>query len=535
MSTLQHKSGALRGFVASMQRIGARPALQVDHTTYTYDALGHHAARIAATIMKHSSGDTPFVGLLAHRSLTAYSGVLGILGAGKGYVPLNPKLPVDRLLRILTLAGPRILIVGKEARKILDLMLTKLPAGTVMICPDMEDLGTLRALFPQHCFIAGDTLIDGDVFESDSQASMDSIAYLLFTSGSTGDPKGVPVRHKNLRAYVEYIVRRYEVNEHDRFSQMFDMSFDLSVHDMFICWEGGGCLYAMPEHSVMAPGKFIRDHKISMWFSVPSVIGVMEKLGMLKPGAFPTLRASLFCGEPLLSRHAQAWQAAAPNSFVENLYGPTETTIAITHYRWDPEVSPAVSNAGITPIGRAFAGQRTCVVNPALHPVTSGESGELCLSGSQVTQGYLNNPEQTRKQFVTLMGKGDEVWYRTGDLVREDADGCLHYLGRIDHQVKVRGHRIELQEIEFTLREASGSQEVAALAWPVNEGIADGIVGFVAGTADRDSGRILQYCRQVLPDYMIPSAIYFLEALPLNVHGKTDRLKLRELIKEGKA
>jgi acyl-CoA synthetase (AMP-forming)/AMP-acid ligase II len=174
-------------------------------------------------------------------------------------------------------------------------------------------------------------------------------------------------------------------------------------------------------------------------------------------------------------------------------------------------------------------------VNPALHPVTSGESGELCLSGSQVTQGYLNNPEQTRKQFVTLMGKGDEVWYRTGDLVREDADGCLHYLGRIDHQVKVRGHRIELQEIEFTLREASGSQEVAALAWPVNEGIADGIVGFVAGSADRDSGRILQYCRQVLPDYMIPSAIYFLEALPLNVHGKTDRLKLRELIKEGKA
>ena len=118
-------------------------------------------------------------------------------------------------------------------------------------------------------------------------------------------------------------------------------------------WQGGACLYAMPDHTVMAPAKFIRDHAITMWFSVPSVIGVMEKLGMLKAGLFPTLRTSLFCGEPLLGRHAQVWQEAAPHSLVENLYGPTEATIAITHYRWNPATSPDICKSGITPIGRA--------------------------------------------------------------------------------------------------------------------------------------------------------------------------------------
>lgn len=532
MGTQQAIGGPLRGFVESMRRVGSRPALFVDGKGHSYEDLGRLAGRIATTIRKTSPPSMPLVALLAHRSLTAYAGVLGILGAGKGYVPLNPKLPVERLLRILTLAGPDTLVVGKEAKKHLELLLPKLPQRTVIICPDLEDLDSLSLAYPQHRFVPGSAMAEGSVTDGSSREGKDPIAYLLFTSGSTGDPKGVPVRQSNLAAYVGYIAERYQVTEEDRFSQMFEMSFDLSVHDMFICWERGACLYAMPDHTVMAPSKFIRDHGITMWFSVPSVIGVMEKLGMLKPGSFPTLRGSLFCGEPLLSRHAQAWQEAAPNSFVENLYGPTEATIAITHYRWNPATSPALSKAGITPIGQAFLGQATCVVNPEFRSVAPGENGELCLSGSQVTQGYWNNPEQTTKQFVTLPDTGDQVWYRTGDLVMEDQDGCLQYLGRIDHQVKIRGHRVELPEVECTLREASGSQQVAALAWPVKEGLAEGIVAFVAGGAECEAGPILQHCRRVLPDYMVPSQVRFLEHLPLNVHGKTDRLKLRELLKE---
>lgn len=513
-----------------MARFGERPALHVDGTVHSYNELGGYAARITATIRKHSTEEDSFVALLAHRSLSAYAGVLGVLGAGKGYVPFNPRLPVDRLLRIRAVANSRIFVVGKETRKTLEMLLPKLPAGTVFICPDMEDLEQLRASYSSHLFIAGNEMECGGAFDRLHPKDRNPITYLLFTSGSTGDPKGVPVRQSNVLAYVRYIADRYQVSEHDRFSQMFDMSFDLSVHDMFVCWERGACLYAVPERAVMAPAKFIRDHNLTMWFSVPSLIGIMEKLGLLKPGSFPTLRASLFCGEPLIGRHAQAWQEAAPNSFVENLYGPTETTIAITHHRWNPAMRQHSSVNGFVPIGQAFSGQRTCIVDASFRPVSPGECGELCLSGSQVTDGYFNSHEQTRKQFLTLSGNGGAVWYRTGDLVREDEDGCLHYLGRADHQVKIRGHRIELSEVEFVLRDASGSQQVAALAWPVSDGLADGIVAFIAGSPDRDGSRILQRCRQVLPQYMIPGAVYFIEELPLSVHGKIDRHKLRALL-----
>ncbi len=526
------RSRVLDGFIDSVHRFAERPALYVDGVPHTYESLGRSAGRISATIIKHATLETPFVGLLAYRSLTAYSGVLGILGTGRGYVPLNPKLPIERLLRILTLAGPQVVVVGKETRKVLEALLPKLAAGTVLICPDMDDLGSLRAAHPAHRFVTADELESRDSLAPIEPAESNPVAYLLFTSGSTGDPKGVPVRQNNLLAYVGYIADRYQVTEYDRFSQMFEMSFDLSVHDMFVCWERGACLYAMPDRTVMAPAKFIRDHALTMWFSVPSVVGVMEKLGMLKPGSFPSLRASLFCGEALLTRHAQAWQEAAPNSFVENLYGPTEATIAITHYRWNPAVSASSFTAGVTPIGGPFAGQQVCLVDSTLHEVPRGENGELCLSGSQVTGGYLNNVNQTERQFVTLPGKGEGIWYRTGDLVKEDVNGCLHYLGRIDHQVKIRGHRIELPEVEFALREGSGSQQVAAVAWPVHEGLADGIVGFVAGAGDRDAERILRYCRQVLPEYMVPSEVRFIGQLPLSMHGKIDRLKLKDLLKE---
>jgi amino acid adenylation domain-containing protein len=360
--------------------------------------------------------------------------------------------------------------------------------------------------------------------------SPDAIAYLLFTSGSTGEPKGVPISHANVRAYIRHICDRFQVNEHDRFSQMFDLTFDLSVHDMFVCWERGACLYSVPETSLMAPAKFVKDHCLTMWFSVPSAIGLMAKMGMLKPRVFPSLRVSLFCGEPLPSVYASAWQEAAPNSVIENLYGPTETTIAITSYRWDPESSPSACVNGIVPIGWVFDGQQACVIDHERNPVPIGERGELCLSGSQVTRGYWENPRKTAEQLVRLRSFGERVWYRTGDLVRQDQSGCFYYLGRIDHQVKIRGYRVELQEVEFVLRKASGSGQVAAVAWPVREGIAEGIVAFIGGRLQCDANAIVRYCREALPDYMVPRQIHVLDALPLNENGKLDRFKLIKML-----
>ena len=166
----------------------------------------------------------------------------------------------------------------------------------------------------------------------------------------------MPIGHSSVRAYLRYTCDRYDVTEHDRFSQMFDATFDLSVHDMFVCWERGACLFSVPERATMAPAKFIRQHELTMWFSVPSVVALLSRMRLLTPGAFPSLRWSLFCGEPLPAVAAQAWQAAAPNSQVENLYGPTEATIAITHYRWQTDVSPGQCVNGVVPIGWPYIG-----------------------------------------------------------------------------------------------------------------------------------------------------------------------------------
>ena len=258
----------------------------------------------------------------------------------------------------------------------------------------------------------------------------------------------------------------------------------------------------------------------------------MSRLRLLRPGLFPSLRYSLFCGEALPGKFAVAWQAAAPNATLENLYGPTEATIAITAYRWDPELSPERWGKEITPIGWAFEGQGTCVVDENLEVVAPGQAGELLLGGSQLTAGYWKDGEKTRDRFVHLAD--GRRWYRTGDRVCEQDDGCLIYLGRVDDQVKVRGYRVELQEIDLALLEVCGSAQVVSVAWPVRDGSADGIVAFVSGDLERGADQIIQGCRDRLPDYMVPREVRFIDSLPRNANGKIDRRKLATSLDEDK-
>jgi amino acid adenylation domain-containing protein len=430
---------------------------------------------------------------------------------------------------MLILSGCNVVVVGRECLSQLPRLLAKVDRPLTVILPDAA-ADDLAVACPGHRFVSSAEVQQAKDPWVQPEASPEDTAYLLFTSGSTGEPKGVPISHSNALSYVRYIADRYEVNENDRFSQEFDQTFDLSVHDMFICWERGASLYCVPDRSVMAPAKFIRDHRLTMWFSVPSVIGLLGRMRLLPPGCFPSLRFSLFCGEPLSAGYAQLWQEAAPNSIVENLYGPTETTIAITHYRWDANQSPKECLNGIVPIGWIFPGRRFRIVDEQGEAVPIGASGELCLSGSQITRGYWNNPLKTEQQFVRLPGEGDALWYRTGDLVKQDSRDCLYYLGRIDHQVKIRGYRVELQEIEAVLRKACGSEQVIAIGWPVENGGADGVVAFVSGVQSLDQDRVIASCREILPEYMIPSNIYRLDEMPLNANGKIDRRGLANLL-----
>lgn len=544
--------GLISGFCASVRQHPERPAIEVNQRLYTYQELSQHAAYIAAAINTTDRGAKPQAqkncsAFLAYRSLTAFAAILGILATGKAYVPLNPLFPLERLLRMINLSQVNIIVVGSECLQVLKNLLPALEQPLTFLLDDKHELKSLAKQYPKHRFLPFQSSARWVEVLEPLTVEAEWPAYLLFTSGSTGMPKGVPVSHSNVCAYVKYVCDRYAVNENDRFSQMFDMTFDLSVHDLFVAWERGACVYCVPEKYLMSPGEFIQNRQLTMWFSVPSVAMFMSGYRMLKPNSLPTLRYSLFCGEALSAALADQWQKAASNSILENLYGPTETTIAIAHYRWDALQSPPHCINGIVPIGWMFSGQRAAVIpvegaryeqagadgvrRALVSPLRpTGESGELCLAGSQVTNGYLNNPEKTREQYILIPSQGDGLWYRTGDLVKQDEQGCLYYLGRIDNQVKVLGHRIELGEIDAVLREAAQNETAVAIAWPVKDGRATGIVAFIAGAASLDEKAIQAYCRKQLPDYMIPRRVHFIDSMPLNVNGKIDRLKLQQIL-----
>jgi amino acid adenylation domain-containing protein len=465
--------------------------------------------------------------LFAHRSVAAYSGILGILAAGRGYLPLNPKFPIERTLTMLSASGCKAVVVGAECEEALKVLLPRIKEPFLWILPDSRSI-VGRDDFGAHSVITAKDM-PGVAEPAEPRVDDNAPAYLLFTSGSTGTPKGVAVNQGNITSYLNFVEPRYAVNADDRCSQNFELTFDPSVNDLFVCWDAGATLCPCPEQ-YLTPVSIIKDKGLTVWCSVPSVAIFASKLGLLEPGAFPSLRLSLFCGEVLSARLAANWQQAAPHSILENIYGPTEATIVISHYRWDPERSPMECVRGIVPIGWIFEGQQCCVVDQDLSPLPVGEPGELCLAGPQVTTGYLNDPVRTGEQFVRLPGFDKTLWYRTGDVVKQDERGCLYFLGRKDQQVKINGYRVELQEIEQVLAEAANAELAVAVPRPVSDEGASGIVAVISGAHSSPDECIVKLCEDRLPKYMVPTRIYHMNDLPLNVSGKVDRKKIALLL-----
>lgn len=518
------------GFLRSCELFADREALVVNCESLTYADLYERSAQLAATLQKHVPDEMPpLTGLLVYRTATAFAGVLAALMRGHGYVPLNPNFPTCRLTTILQTTGCRGLVVDEPGEEQLAALLAAAPHAMVLLLPHRQSVSDLAEAWPGHTFLGSSELLASDDWQP-IEVQPDAIAYLLFTSGSTGQPKGVMVSHRNAVHFIDVMVARYEISEHDRLSQMFEMVFDVSVFDMFAAWERGACVCVPTRADRLTPARYINEAKITIWFSVPSTGLLMKKLRMLEPGLYPTLRFSLFIGEALPAEIAEAWSHAAPNSIVENLYGPTELTVACTLYRWDPECSPEECEHGTVPIGHAFQNLSTLVVDQDLCEVPSGETGELLMAGPQVTLGYWQDPERTAVAFVVPPGK-DAVYYRTGDLVRKPLnDGPITFLGRIDNQIQIHGYRVELGEVESSLREAAGVGSAIAVGWPVSPGGAEGIVAFLeTTTADTTAVRAVLKAR--LPDYMVPREIRLIPQFPLNTNGKVDRKALMESLK----
>ena len=511
------------GFERSVERCGSRPALEAAGQTLTYAELGERAGSIAAAIQQAGDEGPALAGVLADRTPTAFAGVLGALLAGRGYVPLNPTFPIERTRTMIERSGARTIVCDAAGAAQLEQVLAGLDARTIVL-PD-ADAPTPPADWPGgHRVIAAGELPASDarrVPDADPQA----LAYLMFTSGSTGTPKGVMVTNANARHYVDNVVERYDPDEHDRFSQTAELTFDNSVLDLFCAWERGACVCCPDRRTLIKPGSWIRERELTVWFSVPSTAIFMRRFGQLKPGSYPSLRWSLFAGEALPLELAEAWLLAAPNSTVENLFGPTEATDVCLIHRFDPLTSPAQSEQGTVPIGHPLPGMSALIADDGLVEVAPGEVGELLICGPQVALGYWQDPERTAQAFVVPPGR-DAVHYRTGDRARRPADpgGVVTYLGRRDHQVQIFGERIELGEVEAALRDASGVDAVAAIGWPVTAAGVSGIEAFVAGDVDADAIRAA--LQATLLGRMVPRRIHVVPELPLNANGKVDRAVL---------
>jgi non-ribosomal peptide synthetase component F len=288
------------------------------------------------------------------------------------------------------------------------------------------------------------------------------------------------------------------------------------VHDLFVCWSVGGTVLVPGHEQLMAPARYVKEKRAQHWFSTPSTALLLHRLRLLKPDNFPDLRTVSFCGEALPADLARAFQAVAPNAQLFNLYGPTEATIAITAYPL-----PALElkeRRGIVSIGRPF---------PSASALVS-EAGELLLGGPQLAEGYWQDPERSAQAFILPEGSA-AIHYRTGDRVERDADGDLYFVERLDDQVKVRGHRVELQEVAHVLRTSSGAAFVEVLAFPVEAGIALGLHAFLPKELEARRAELNSACAAQLPEAARP-ALHFIEALPMNTSGKTDRQALRALL-----
>lgn len=520
------------GFMRSVKRFPDRPALQSEELDVSYAAL-YALASEAARLIDHTSASRSLtaVGILGDRSLATYSGILGAVLSGHCYVPLSTLFPPTQLAYMIEKAGCGMVLCDEFAYSRLHEIIGHLTKPTIFALPPDVDAAGLVSAWPLHVFCYREPT-RSPIRISPRSVDPDAVAYIMFTSGSTGTPKGVPVTQRNIASLMEHSLSRYELSESDRFSQMFPVTFDLSVFDLFVAWHVGAAVCYPSKQQMMSLGIYLKDAGITVFYGNPSMLMSLKKIGAMEPGSYPNLRLCLFCGEALPAGLMSDWSRAASNAVCENLYGPTELTLTCTYYRWEAGRSESEVHIGVVPIGYAHDCMEWAVVDESLEVLRPGVPGELVMSGPQRSPGYLSDPEKTEAAFVRLPGR-EGVYYRTGDkVVQAAADGPLLYLGRIDNQLQVHGARVEPGEVEHAIRKVTGQDVVVVVGWPTTDRGADALVAFLQ-EAPSDIKKVQRSLRQHLPAFMIPRKFHVLPEFPLNSNGKIDRGAVVALLDQG--
>jgi amino acid adenylation domain-containing protein len=472
----------------------------------TYAQLNDKVNQLAHALRAAGVGPGRVVALMVERSFAMIIGVLGIIKAGGAYLPVPPDNPPDRIDYMLKDGGVEILLVhGRTAGRFAF-------AGRTINLDDPD-------------------LYRGSTANPAILNTPRDLAYVIYTSGSTGKPKGVMIEHRSLVNRLHWMQHAYPIDEGDVILQKTPFYFDVSVWELF-WWAlyGAQLCFLMPggERNPLAIVETIRKHRVSVMHFVPSMLNVfLEYLEGKDAGVVQRLasvRQVFASGEALTASHVRKFNGTVGGNTgarLTNLYGPTEATVDVTYFD-----CPAHDDFAGIPIGRPIHNTRLYVIRDG-RQVAIGETGELCIAGIGLARGYLNNAALTAEKFTDNPVNPGERIYRTGDVARWLPDGNIEYLGREDHQVKIRGLRIELGEIENTIREHPGITDCVALVRKYSENVIL-IIAYVVCKSELQVEDLKHYLRKHLPDYMIPNRFEQIAEMPLTPSGKADRKALPE-------
>ncbi len=485
---------------AQAERSPERVALRFEGQSLTYGELERRAGRLARYLGSLGAGPDVLVGLFLERSLEMVVGILAVLKAGAAYVPMDTSYPEERLDFMCRDAGLQWVLTQ-------EMLLAQLPRGVRGICLDRFEWSAVQDAPPAPPVTAQD------------------LAYVIYTSGSTGRPKGVCVEHRNIVGYVLGIIERLRLEPGMSYATVSTIAADLGNTVIFPALATGGCLHVMAQERAESHARlseYFARERIDVLKIVPSHLAALQ--GASNPQGVMPARRLVLGGEASRLDWIERLRALSPACEIFNHYGPTETTVGVLTYRAGTKL-PATPS-GTLPIGQPLPGIRVHLLDEQRRPVAEGEKGELYIAGGGVARGYLNRPDLTAERFVADPFSPDPGarMYRTGDLARRLPSGDLEFCGRVDHQIKLHGYRVELGEIEAALREHGGVQDAVVLAREDGGGDRHLVAYFAPDCAEPAALR--ESLKARLPQYMVPSAFVPLATMPRTPNGKLDRQAL---------
>lgn len=477
-------------------------AFFINGAFYTYYNFAIAISKIRKSIQHYTSEAEKNIGLVTNDDLETYAAIIALWFEGKAYIPINPETPKDRNENIIHQALIKTIIDSSE-----------------------------KAQFPEYNLIESTKLSETELDLVPKNVSDQELAYILFTSGTTGQPKGVPITRENLTGFIEAFWEiGFKIDEDDKCLQMFELTFDFSVVSYLVPLLKGACQYTIPKNVIKYAYiyELMDVQKLTVVGMVPSILYFLRP--HFEEIDFQEIKYSIFCGEALPLDITEEWSRCLPNAEIFNFYGPTEQTVFCTYYPFN-RTAKNKSHHGVISIGKAMKGTEIIVIDENNRILSSGERGELCLAGIQLTPGYWNNEDKNKEAFFFTDKNGrNERFYKTGDLCYIDEDGDIMYLERIDFQTKIQGFRIELTEIEFHAKSFLEKMNVIALALTDSTGNTE--IGLVIESPEFNTIPLSNYLKIKMPTYMIPQKICFTIKFPLNTNGKTDRKKLELLFKD---